>query len=160
MKTLGQVLVESYGVLPEVVAQGLAIQEEKGGRLGEILVQQKHLSSSDLLKARSTQCGLELMLELPVDSDPFFTPRVPIHYLKKFKMIPVATPSQSFIAIAEPFFFQQLDDLQRILDWQGMKTVLVPQEEIFKAINMAYDRSSQVHADQVMHDMDEENPEA
>jgi general secretion pathway protein E len=160
MKTLGQVLIESYGVLPEVVAEALALQEEKGGRLGEILVQQKHLSAADLLKARGTQSGLELMLQLPPDSDPFFTARVPIHYLKKFKMIPVATPSESFIAIAEPFFFQQLDDLQRILDWQGMKTVLAPQEEIFKAINMAYDRSSQVHADQVMHDMDEENPEA
>jgi general secretion pathway protein E len=160
MKSLGQVLVESYGVLPEVVAEALAVQEEKGGRLGEILVQQKQLSPTDLLKARSTQCGLELMLELPAGSAPFFTARIPIHYLKKFKMIPVATPSQSFIAIAEPFFFQQLDDLQRILDWQGMKTVLAPQEEIFKAINMAYDRSSQVHADQVMHDMDEENPEA
>jgi general secretion pathway protein E len=158
MKQLGQVLVESYGVLPEVVAEALAIQEEKGGRFGEILVQQKQLSPTDLLKARSTQCGLELMLELPADSDPFFTPRVPIHYLKKFKMIPVATPSQSFIAVAEPFYFQQLDDLQRVLDWQGMKTVLVPQEEIFKAINMAYDRSSQVHADQVMQDMDD--PEA
>ncbi|HBI16151.1 MAG TPA: type II secretion system protein GspE, partial [Desulfobulbaceae bacterium] len=160
MKPLGQVLVESYGVRPEVITQALAVQEEKGGRLGEILVQQKQLSPTDLMKARSTQCGLELMLELPSGLDPFFTSRVPIHYLKKFKMIPMATPSQSFIAIAEPFYFQQLDDLQRILDWQGMKTVLAPQEEIFKAINIAYDLGSKDHADQVMHDMDEENPEA
>jgi general secretion pathway protein E len=57
-------------------------------------------------------------------------------------------------------YFQQLDDLQRVLDWQGMKTVLAPQEEIFKAINTAYDRSSQTHADQVMQDMDVEDPEA
>ena len=160
MKTLGQVLVESYGVLPEVIAQALAVQDEKGGRLGEILVQQKHLSPTDLLKARSTQCGLELMLQLPPILDPFFTARVPIQYLKKFKMIPVATPTESFIALADPFYFQQLDDLQRILDWQGMKAVLAPQEEIFKAINSAYDRSSKVHADQVMQDMDVEDPEA
>ena len=160
MKTLGQVLVESYGILPEVVAQALALQEEKGGRLGEILVQQKHLSATDLLKARSTQCGLALMPQLPAPIDPFFTARVPIHFLKKFKMIPVATPDQSFIALADPMYFQQLDDLQRALDWQGMKTVLAPQEEIFKAINSAYDRSSQGHADQVMQDMDVEDPEA
>ncbi|MFZ5797932.1 MAG: type II secretion system protein GspE, partial [Thermodesulfobacteriota bacterium] len=140
MKTLGQVLVESYGVPPEVIAQALALQEEKGGRLGEILVQQKNISPNDLLKARSTQCGLELMVQLPTDSDPFFTSRIPIHYLKKFKMIPVATPDESFIAVAEPFYFQQLDDLQRVLEWRGMKTVLAPQEEIFKAINTAYDR--------------------
>jgi len=160
MKPLGQVLVESCGISPEIIAHALALQKEKGGRLGEILVQQKQLLPEDLLKARSRQCGLELVTELPLNLDPFFTPRVPIQYLKKFKMIPVATPSESFIALSDPFYFQQLDDLQRVLNWDGIKTVLAPQEEIYKAINAAYDRTSQDHADQVMQDMDVEDPEA
>jgi general secretion pathway protein E len=41
-----------------------------------------------------------------------------------------------------------------------MKMVLAPQEEIFKAINHCYDRSSQNRADRVMQDMDVEDPEA
>ncbi|MDD3620067.1 MAG: type II secretion system ATPase GspE [Desulfobulbaceae bacterium] len=160
MKLLGQLLVESFGVTPEAVAQALVLQQEKGGRIGEILVQQKHLSPGDLHKARSLQCGLPLVTELPPNPDPFFTSRVPIQFLRKFKMIPVATPAESYIALAEPLHFQQVDDLQRILNWEGMKMVLAPQEEIFKAINHCYDRSSQNRADQVMQDMDVEDPEA
>ena len=160
MKSLGQVLVESYSLAPEAIEHALLLQKEKGGRLGEILVQQKDLSSADLLEARSRQCGLELLKELPPEPDPFFTAKVPIHFLKKFKMIPVATPQESFIALADPFYFQQVDDLQSILEWDGIKTILTTQEEISKAINSAYDRTSQDHADQVMPDMDVEDPEA
>ena len=160
MKSLGQVLVESYSLAPEAIEHALLLQKEKGGRLGEILVQQKALSSDDLLDARSHQCGLELLKELPSNPDPFFTAKVPIHFLKKFKMIPVATPQESFIALADPFYFQQVDDLQSILEWDGIKLFLTGQEEIFKAINSAYDRTSQDHTDQVLQDMDVEDPEA
>jgi general secretion pathway protein E len=160
MKSLGQVLVESYGLGHEAIELALAVQKEKGGKLGEILVHQKVLSPSALLEARSRQCGLELRKELPPNPDPYFTAKVPIQFLKKFKMIPVATPAESFIAIADPSYFQQVDDLQRVLQWEGIKVALAPHEEIFKAINSAYDQTSQVHADQVMQDMDVEDPEA
>ncbi len=160
MKSLGQVLVESFGLSPESLELALAAQKEKGGRIGEVLVQQKQVSLEDLLAARSEQCGLELKEYLPPNLDPFFTSRVSIHYLKKFKMIPVATPEQSYIALADPFYFQQVDDLQRVLHWEGMQLYLASQEEIYKAINIAYDRTSQDHADQVMQDMDVEDPEA
>ena len=160
MKSLSQVLVESYGLPPENVEEALAIQKEKGGRIGEILVQRKQVSPDDLLLARREQCGLELIKQLPSNLDSFFTSKVPIHYLKKFKMIPVATPDKSFIAMADPFYFQQADDLQRVLSWEGIQVYLAPQEEIYKAINIAYDQTSQDHADQVMQDMDMEDPEA
>ncbi len=160
MKPLGQVLVESFGVTPEQLAQALALQKDKGGRLGEIVVQQKYVSADQLLEARSLQCGLELKRTLPAGVDPFFTARIPIHYLKKFKMIPVATPEESFVALADPFYFQQADDLQRLLNWEGIRTVLAPQEEISKAINASYDQDSRDRADQVMQDIDVEDPEA
>jgi general secretion pathway protein E len=160
MKSLGQVLVESYGLAPEAIDLALSVQKEKGGRIGEILVQQKVLSPTDLLDARSRQCGLELLKELPSSPDPYFTAKVPIQFLKKFKMIPVATPEESFIAMADPSYFQQVDDLQRVLEWDGIRIILAPHEEIFKAINSAYDYTSQVHAEQVMQDVDVEDPEA
>ncbi len=160
MKSLGQVLIDSFDLPPDSLDEALAVQQEKGGRIGEILVQQKNVSPDDLLQARSEQCGLELIRHLPPNLDPFFTSRVPIHYLKKFKMIPVATPEESYIAVADPFYFQQVDDLQRVLNWDGMQIYLASQEEIYKAINIAYDKTSQDHADQVMQDMDIEDPEA
>jgi general secretion pathway protein E len=160
MKPIGEMLVESFGLEEEALAGALEVQEEKGGQLGEILVQQKKLSEEDLLHARSLQCGLELKRTIPPAPDHFFTDRVPIGFLKKFKMIPVATPDESYIAMADPFYFQQLDDLQRVLHWEGIKTCLAPHDEIFIAINMAYDKTSQGAADQVLQDIDEDDPEA
>ncbi len=160
MMPIGEVLVESFGLEQEALAGALDVQAEKGGRLGEILVQQKKLSEEDLLRARSLQCGLELKMTIPPESDHFFTDRVPIGFLKKFKMIPVATPEESYIALADPFYFQQLDDLQRVLHWEGIKTCLAPHDEIFIAINTAYDKTSQGAADQVLQDIDEDDPEA
>ena len=159
MRLLGEVFQETFGVSPESIEAALAIQREKGGRIGEILIQMRKVTESDLLSARSVQCGMEVVHSLPMEFEPFFVPRVSIGFLKKFKMVPIATPEESYIAVAEPFYFQQLDDLQRLLHWEGIKTVLAPQNEIFVAINTAYDMTRQEVADQVMQDMDEENPE-
>jgi general secretion pathway protein E len=160
MRLLGEIFQETFAVPAESIEEAIALQREKGGRIGEILVQLRKITESDLLSARSVQCGLEVVHTLPVDFEHFFVPRVPIGYLKKFKMIPIATPAESYIAVAEPFFFQQLDDLQRLLQWEGIKTVLASQNEIFVAINSAYDTTRQEVADQVMQDMDEDNPES
>lgn len=161
IRPLGEILCASCGLEVEALEAALATQRDKGGRLGEILVQQRKISEVDLLTARSEQCALEVVYQLPDRIDPFFVPRVPIGFLKKFKMIPVATPEDSYLAVAEPYHFQQADDLQRLLDWEGIRTVLAPQQEIFVAINAAYDRTRQDVADQVMQDMhEEEDPES
>jgi len=160
MRLLGEILQETCGVAAESIEAALALQREKGGRIGEILIQLRKISESELLTARSVQCGLEVVHTLPLDFEPFFVPRVPIGFLKKFKMVPIATPAGSYIAVAEPFFFQPLDDLQRLLHWEGIKTVLTSQNEVFVAINAAYDMTRQEVADQVMQDMDEDNPES
>ncbi len=160
MKHLGEILVEQFGIDPGEVQNALTDQADNGRRLGEMLVGRKKLSEEDLLRARSIQSGLELRTTLPADPDPFFIDRVSIGFLKKYMMIPVATPDECYVAVAEPHYFQQLDDLTSVLQWDGMKTVLAPQEEIFVAINSAYDSGSRDAADQVLQDIGEEDPES
>nr|WP_320010224.1 type II secretion system ATPase GspE [uncultured Desulfobulbus sp.] len=160
MRLLGEILIENYGVAAESIEAALELQRERGGRIGEILTQLRKISEEDLLGARSEQCGLDVVYHLPADPDPFFVDRVPIGFLKKFKMIPVATPESAYIALAEPANFQQLDDLTRLLHWEGIRNVLAPSNEIFVAINAAYDTTRKDAADRVMQDMDEENPES
>jgi len=160
MKPLGEVLVESFGIKEDVIAAALKVQTEKGGRLGRILVQQKKISEDELLRAVSRQFGLEIKMSLPPNPDPFFTEKIPIAFLRKFKMMPVATPEESFIALSDPHFFQQLDDLQRVLGLEGLRACLAPADEILVAINMAYDRDSEGAADQVLQDIADDDPEA
>jgi len=160
MKQLGEILVEQFGVDPESIDEALSAQTETGRRIGELLVQQKKITEDNLLRARSMQSGLELLNTLPAEPASFFIDKVPIAFLKKYMMMPVATPEECFIALADPYHFQQLDDLMRVLQWEGVKTVLTPQEEIYVAISTAYDMGHHEAADQVMQDIDEEDPES
>jgi general secretion pathway protein E len=159
MKRLGEILSETCGLSQEALNEALKIQEEKGGRIGEILVQQKAISEADLLHALSIQFGLKFSSNLPAeDLNTEFTEQVPIQFLKKYMMVPVITPSGASIAVNDPLLFQPLDDLRLILGLDGTEIVLASNSSILSAINFAYDMGRH-SAEQVIQDMNEEDGE-
>ena len=74
-------------------------------------------------------------------------------------MVPVTTGDDEFIAINDPFNYQPIDELRHILNWNGIRQVLCPKAAIISAINFSYDMT-QNSAEEVMQDIDEEDPEA
>jgi general secretion pathway protein E len=159
MKLIGQILIENYGLSPEALSQGLSVQEEKGGRIGEILLRQKAISENDLLKALGEQFSMRFISILPIDEMNFgFTGSVPIHFLKKYGMVPIITQDKAFIAANDPLLFQPLDGLKLLLGMNGSEVVLAPHSIIISAINFAYDMSRD-SAEQVIQDMQDEDSE-
>jgi len=157
MKLIGEILAEACGLSEKAIASALRIQEKKGGAIGEILLQQKAISELDLLRALSIQFDLPLLSGIQTeDMSTNFTEKVPIQFLKKFKMVPLVIPDGTSIAVNDPLAFQPLDDLRLVLEWNGAKTVLAPHSAILSAINFAYDMS-QDSAEQVIQDMHEED---
>ena len=155
MERIGEILSKICDLSHEALANGLKIQEERGGRIGEILIFQKSISESHLLEALGLQFGLKFLSSLPIsDLNTDFTEQVPIHFLKKYKMVPIMTPKDAFIAINDPLLFQPLDDLTSLLNLNGTEIVLAPHSDILSAINIAYDMS-QDSAQQVIQDMHE-----
>jgi general secretion pathway protein E len=157
MKRVGEILKEGCGLSEEALADALKVQEEKGGWVGEILVRQNAVSESDLLKALGAQFNLRFLSDLPTeDLNTEFAGTVPIQFLKKYKMVPVVTSNETFIAVNDPFAFQPLDDLRLSLGWDGVKVVLAPYSAILSAINLTYDMS-QDSAERVIQDMHEDD---
>jgi len=157
MKLIGEILTETCGLSSEALTEALKIQEEKGGRIGEILIRQKAITETDLLKALAFQFDLSFHSELSVEGlDMDFTDRIPIQFLKKYMMIPVMTPQGSLIAINDPLQFQPLDDLTLLLGLNGVEVVLAPQHVILSTINFIYDISRN-SAEQVIEDMHSED---
>jgi general secretion pathway protein E len=156
MKLIGEILSETCGLSEEALSEALKIQEEKGGRIGEILIRQKAISEADLLKALSIQFGLRFSSHLPTDLQTAFTEQVPIQFLKKYNMVPVITPHGTSIAVNDPLLFQPLDDLRLLLGLDGTEVVLASHSAILSAINFAYDMS-QHSAEQVIEGMHEED---
>lgn len=152
-RLIGQILMEENGLSSQALDQALTSQQEKGGRLGEILLEQKAITEMDLLKALSIQLNLPLLSIFSTDAvDTRFAERVPIHFLKKYKMVPVITPQGAVIAVNDPLLFQPVDDLRLMLDLNGTPVVLSPYSAILSVINFAYDMSGG-SAEQVIQDM-------
>ena len=157
MKLIGEILKKICSLSEETLAEALKIQEEKGGSTGEILIQNGTIRESDLLKAFGIQFGLPLWSTISTeDMDTSFTQEIPIQFLKKHRMVPVAIPGGVYIAVNDPMLFQPLDDLRLILGWNGGETVLASRSAILSAINFAYDMSRD-SAEQVIQDMREED---
>ena len=155
--SIGEILTDTCGLSEESLNIALKTREEKGGRLGEILLRQKTVSEYDILKARSIQFDIPFLPTLPAeDLKTEFTEKIPIQFLKKYKMVPVITSEDAFIAVNDPFLFQPLDDIQIILGSSGMKVALAPLSSILSVINIAYDMSRD-SAEQVIEGMHEED---
>ncbi|MCF8082829.1 MAG: type II secretion system ATPase GspE [Deltaproteobacteria bacterium] len=152
-RLIGHILMENTGLSQQALEHALRIQQEKGGRIGEILMEQKAITELDLLKALSVQLDLPMTLSLsPEEANTGFAQKVPIHFLKKYRMVPVITPQQTMIAVNDPLSFQPVDDLRLLLDLEKTPVVLSPYSAILSVINFAYDMSGG-SAEQVIQDM-------
>lgn len=153
------VLIEQLGLDTEQVARAVEIQEETGEDFGRILLQQQAIDEIDLLRAQGVLFDLEVKTSLPADFDTDFTQKVAIGFLKTNRIIPVRMADDVFIGINDPYSFQPLDDLRKILSLETARCVLFPNQIIVNGINLAYDMT-QDSAEQMAKGMDEEDPEA
>ncbi len=143
----------------ESLDRGLEIQKEKGGRIGEVLLYQKAIQEVDLARGLSAQLDLEFVPSLPSDINTDFTDRVPIHFLKKFRMIPLAAPDGNSLVVYDPFLFQAQDELRQLLEWHDVKIVVGPLTPILNSISFSYDISRDT-AEEVIQDLHEEDPDS
>jgi len=158
MKKIGEILVEHCGLTDAALVKALEKQAAGGGRLGNIVIKNGDVDEIDVLHGFGTYFGMEVGKTLPADIQTDFTEKVSISFLKSNLMVPVDADGEYYIAINDPFLFQPLDDLRKILSWQGCRIVLLPQQPILNAINYSYDMT-QTTADVVMQDIDDEDPE-
>ncbi len=138
-RLIGEILREIWALSKEALAEALQIQKEKGGSIGEVLIQRGAITEADLLKALGIQFGLPLWPIISTeDMDISFAQHIPIQFLKKYKMVPVSTHDDgAYIAVNDPMAFQPLDDLRLIMGWDGVKTVLASHSAILSAINIS-----------------------
>jgi general secretion pathway protein E len=149
------------GVASEALAEIKTACSANGSGLLELLLQKKLLTEAQILDIFSAHFHLPLWFDLPVENiNPDFTNFFPIQYLKKYKMVPLAAPDDSrfVVAVNDPFRFQFVDDLCRVLGKDNFLLVLSTQEAIVAAINLAYDLSRS-SAKEFFQEMTDETPE-
>jgi general secretion pathway protein E len=142
-RSLGAILLETSSLTEEQLEQALAVQRERGVKLGEALVQLKFLRTEDVLKALSIQLGFPYENRIDVETIPAdLIADLPINYAKQNEVLPLRREGDVVVvAIADPTNFYALDDL-RMMFGSDVKPVIASSYEIVNAINAVYNRES------------------
>ena len=144
-RSLGAILLENTTLTQEQLEEGLAYQRDKGGKLGEALVQLKFLRNEDILKALSIQLGIPYLNKIEseeIESD--VVSLLPLNYAKKNEVLPIKREERHIlVAMSDPFNHYVLDDLRLIYNLP-VKPVIAGSYEIIGAINTIYNKMSDV----------------
>ncbi|MCE9583232.1 MAG: Flp pilus assembly complex ATPase component TadA [Planctomycetes bacterium] len=137
-KPLGQLLKEMELVTEGQIQEALALQREKGGALGSILVELGYVSEEEMLLALGAQVGMEVVNLDDMKLDRATTEKVSPTMAKVYKIIPVKFENNMLtVAMADPLNVSVLDDLRFMLncDVQG---AVSNEEAVTRAINHYY----------------------
>ncbi|MEQ1634626.1 MAG: hypothetical protein ABL997_19770, partial [Planctomycetota bacterium] len=111
-RLLGQILKDNGAVHEGMVQEALMQQRDKGGRIGEILMDLGHIGKSDLARALAEQAGLQFFDLAAASPQPEAIAKVDHATARAFAALPVALSGKTLtIAIADPVNLSMLADL-------------------------------------------------
>jgi general secretion pathway protein E len=142
-RPLGEILTHTVQLPRAKLDEALAIQQEKGGRLGEILISLKALTEIDVLRALAVQLDLPFSEEIdPQSVDTDKLKKVSIQFARQARVLVLNSEGDAVnIAVSDPLDTSLLDRVSVLLG-QPVVARVVPGQVIVDAINQAYDRSS------------------
>ena len=120
-RALGRVLNKMGRVSREQVVDALNFQKQKGGPLGQIMVDLGHINESDLNIALAAQQGYELVDLSDIEIDDEAIAAVPAQTAQTHKVLPIKfdkAKKRLTVAMASHDNFQALDDLRTLMGYQ------------------------------------------
>ena len=89
-QSFSKILIDSFGVPEEDIKDAAQHKLNKGGSIGDILVMKKSITEKQLLVAYTFLYDLPIWAKLPpVSFGPEFTQKIPIQFLKQYRMVPI-----------------------------------------------------------------------
>lgn len=118
-KLLGRILKDMGLINEGQIQEALAIQKERGGALGEILVERNYITREDLTLALASQAGMEVVnldtMEIPQKVIDLVSPSI----AQVYRVVPVRFANGVLtVVLADPTHLKTLDDLRFLLDYE------------------------------------------
>jgi type IV pilus assembly protein PilB len=111
-RLLGQILKDHGAIHEGMVQEALMQQRDKGGRIGEILLELGHIQKGDLAKALAEQAGLTFLDLSKQSPQPEAIAKVDHATARAFSALPIALAGKVLtVAIADPVNLSMLADL-------------------------------------------------
>jgi general secretion pathway protein E len=138
---LGEILMERRKLEAEDLERALEIQQERGDKIGKILVDMGLIAQRDVLAALSDQIGVPLVA---VDGAPPAAPeidRLSQRFLRQSRIYPLAlADSVLTLAMADPLDFETVAAVQSFSGFE-IRPVLAAEQDIADALDKHYGES-------------------
>jgi len=112
-KQLGQLLIEKKIINKKQLEQGLAIQKEKGGLIGQILVAMGYATEEEIAQAITVQYGFPFLPLSGYEIDQDVIKLIPENVARQYGLVPVDKIGDTLtIAMANPLNIQAVEDVE------------------------------------------------
>ncbi|MCK5833931.1 Flp pilus assembly complex ATPase component TadA [bacterium] len=139
-KQVGEILIEKGIISLEQLQLALKRQQQKGGKLGRLLVRMGFVSEDDISQAISEQINIPHISLKPADIDSAATNYIPEDIARKYGIIPVNIEgSQLIVAMDDPLNSIALDVL-KFTSGMYVVPVLAARSRIMESIESLYTR--------------------
>ena len=158
---LGEILMDMGKLSPGDLDRGLTVQREKGGRIGEVLVQLAVVDEEDVTRALARQLDYPCEMSIDVEEiDLRLLEKLKLGWAREHGVLPYEERGgHVLVATDDPLEIEVLDEV-RMITGKDILPVVVPTTKLQSAINAAFDRKSR-QLGGGLDDLDEEeNPHA
>ncbi|MBA2664202.1 MAG: type II secretion system ATPase GspE [Bradymonadaceae bacterium] len=158
---IGEILVQMGKLQPAALERALRVQAEKGGRVGEVLIDMEVVTEHDVMSALSRQLDYPFQDKVEADLvDLSLIEPMQLGYARENRVLPFAR-REGYVLVGtdDPLNVEVLDEI-RFLVGAEVLPVIVPGMALMSAINIAFDRKSR-NLGAGLDELDEaENPHA
>lgn len=137
-KQLGDLLMERGGINSRQLESALVVQKEKGGLIGEILVELGFVKEEDIAQALTAQYGFPYLPLGNYDINPEIIRIIPGRVAKQYLLIPIDKIGNNLtIAMSNPLNVQAVEDVE-LLTGCKVQTFVSTSSDIKIAIEKYY----------------------
>src|SRR3989338_7018195 len=137
-KQLGELLIER-GIINQLqLDKALAAQQEKGGLIGEILVDLGFAREEDIAQSLTAQYGFPYLPLSNYDVNPEITSIIPGRVARQYLLIPIDKIGNNLtISMSNPLNIQAVEDVE-LLSGCSVQTFVSTSSDIKRAIEKYY----------------------
>ncbi len=137
-RPLGELLLERGVISQAHLDEGLKLQEEKGGLIGEILVELGYVKEDDIAQALTAQYGFPYLPLGNYDVDLDIANIIPGRVARQYLLVPIDKIGNNLtLAMSNPLNIQAIEDVE-LLSGCSVQTFVSTSSDIKKAIEKYY----------------------
>jgi len=137
-KQLGELLIERGIINQHQLEKAIALQQEKGGLIGEILVGLEFVKEEDIAQALTAQYGFPYLPLSNYDINPEIANIVPGRVARQYLLLPIDKIGNSLtLAMSNPLNMQAIEDVE-LLSGCSVQVFVSTSSDIKKAIERYY----------------------